>query len=67
MEIKNCTDILETTILIGEEDAMNMIDTSLLMYLLPYRCGYDNKEDVMADGKTPVVKKIKVYICVEDA
>ena len=67
MEMNNVTDILEMTILVGEEDGPNFIDTNLLMYLIPYRCGYDDAEDVEADGKTPVMKKVRLYVSIEDA
>ena len=67
MEISNVTDVLEMSILVGEEDCQNIIDTNLIMYLVPYKCGYDDPDDVIADGKTPVMKKVKIYVSVEDA
>ena len=67
MEINNVTDVLETSVLVGEEDGPNFIDTTLLMYLIPYKCGYDDAEDVISDGKTPAMKKVRLYISIEDA
>jgi hypothetical protein len=67
MEISNITDILEMSVLVGEEDCPNIIDTTLMMYMIPYKCGYDDSEGVIADGKTPIMKKVKIYISIEDA
>jgi len=67
MEIDNVRSICEMEILVAEEDCPDIVDTRLLMYLIPYKCGYDCKEDVLADGKTPVMKKVKLIVVEEDA
>ena len=67
MEIQNVREVLEMTVLVAEKDGVDIVDTNLLMYLIPYKCGYDCEEDVIADGHIPVRKKVKVFISVEDA
>jgi hypothetical protein len=67
MEIDNVRSICEMDILVAEEDCPDVVDTTLLMYLIPYKCGYESIEDVLADGKTPVMKKVKLIVVEEDA
>lgn len=67
MEIENVVSVHGMTILVAEEDSPDTVGTQLLAYLIPYKCGYDSEEDVLADGKTPVMKRVQLIVVEEDA